>query len=100
MEKNIEKKQSLFHTKDEHIINTRKIKTCDKSHRNRNVINNNSKETDVKIVTYRQFERKINGKKVLVEYPDEPDYDENEEIIKEVKLILSNLLQEQIAKAV
>ena len=54
----------------------------------------------MKIVTYRQFERKINGKKVLVEYPDEPDYDENEEIIREVKLILSNLLQEQIAKAV
>lgn len=100
MKKDIYNNPSLFHTKEELIICTRKIKTCDKSHRNRNVINNNSMETDMKIVTYRQFERKINGKKVLVEYPDEPDYDENEKIIREVKLILSNLLQEQIAKVV
>ncbi len=50
-------------------------------------------------VIYRQIEREINGKKVLLEYPDKSDYDE-ESVMKEVKNILSNLLQEQITKAI
>ncbi len=98
MKKDIYNNPSLFHTKEELIICTRKIKTCDKSHRNKNVINNNSMETDVKNVTYRQFEREISGVKVLIEYPDEPNFDENEKDIREIKFILSNLLQKQIAK--
>lgn len=56
-------------------------------------------EKDVPNVIYRQIEREINGKKVLLEYPDKSDYDE-ENVMKEVKNILSNLLQEQITKAV
>lgn len=56
-------------------------------------------EKDVPNVIYRQIEREINGKKVLLEYPDKSDYDE-ESVMKEVKNILSNLLQEQITKAV
>ncbi len=56
-------------------------------------------EKDVPNVIYRQIEREINGKKVLLEYPDKSDYDE-ESVMKEVKNILSNLLQEQITKAI
>lgn len=56
-------------------------------------------EKDVPNVIYRQIEREINGKKVLLEYPDKSDSDE-ESVMKEVKNILSNLLQEQITKAV
>lgn len=56
-------------------------------------------EKDVPNVIYRQIEREINGKKVLLEYPDKSDSDE-ESVMKEVKNILSNLLQEQITKAI
>ena len=87
---------SLFHNGREHIIRTQMINACDKLTQNRNVSNDISKELSMTEAACTQSETKSDAYKIIVEFPERSEGDEN--IYNEIKLQLRNLLQEQLAK--
>jgi hypothetical protein len=72
--------------------------TCeyDKQYPNNNKLNISDRGYLMKQEDFRRLERKQNDMNVTLEFPKEPEKEEN--IKREVKGILSNILQEHITK--
>lgn len=98
MQTNSLKKSSLFLPGEEHIISVHPISglnesACDKPIQSRNRSKNLSKGRTMKDNAYTQLETEQKGYRVILEFPKKSDNEEK--IHKEVKQILTGLLQEQ-----